>query len=322
MNGLAIFGASGLIGRALTPALAADRRQYRIKAFGGSQRVDFDFGNVDYLRCDLLGGPIDPTLLEGIQTVICCAGAAGGRGQFKANAALMALDANVMNSRILKACLEASVKRIVLIASATMYPSLEGAMVEGDLSFSEDPPSAHCGLGWTWRSLEKQALWIAEQMDMEVVVLRTANIFGPFARFDPDCSNFIPALVRKAVDKMNPFRVYGSPSVTRDVLFVDDLVEAVMKLLDKKELGARVFNLGSGYPTRVGDVVDWSLAAAGHQPKDGILYEGDDYGPPVERYLDCRALGFFIDWQPSPSAEPGVRSLTEWWSANRSSWNR
>lgn len=322
MEGIAVFGGSGMIGRALVAALAADRVQETIRAFGGSQRVDFERENVDYQLCDLVGGPIAPSFLVGIDTVICCAGSAGGRGQFKMNGPLMALEANVMNSRILKACVEASVKRIVLVASATMYSALEGRMTEDDLDFSLEPSPAYQGLGWTWRSLEKQALWIAERMDLEVVVLRTANVFGPFARFDPEQSNFIPALIRKAVDKMDPFRVYGSPSVTRDVLFVDDLVEAVMKLLDKKELGARVFNLGSGYPTRVGDVVDWSLAAAGHQPKDGVVYEQDDYGAPAERYLDCSALKSFVDWQPPASAEPGVRSLSEWWSANRYSWKR
>jgi nucleoside-diphosphate-sugar epimerase len=322
MESILVAGGSGLIGRALTTRLGKSDASVRVRALGGSQNVDFKSKNVEYLKRDLRDGNGLEALLEGFDTVVFCAGGAGGMGQFKAHASQMALDACLMNSNLLKACVAASVKRIVMIASATSYPSIDGVISEDDMDMNVDPAPAYLGLGCTWRYLEKMARWLGQEHSIEMVVLRTANVFGPFGRFDPKSSNFIPALIRKAVAKNDPFEVHGSPSVTRDVLFVEDLVDALMKLLGKNELGIQTFNMGSGYATRVGDVAEWALKYAGFSPSQGILYTKSDYGAPASRCLGTSRLNDFIDWQPPVSAEKGIEQLVAWWTENRNTWSR
>src|SRR4029077_5127963 len=82
-----------------------------------------------------------------------------------------------------------------------------------------------------------------------------ANICGPRARFDPARSNFIPALIRKAADGLDPLEVWGSPDVTRDVIYSGDFGETIARLLEVEAASGEVFNVGSGRGVSVGDVV-------------------------------------------------------------------
>ncbi len=66
---------------------------------------------------------------------------------------------------------------------------------------------------------------------MEIVLVRAANVFGPYARFDPSTSNFLPALIRKAVERLDPFPVWGSPDVVRDVIYSADFASDCVGLL-------------------------------------------------------------------------------------------
>lgn len=317
-----VAGGSGMIGRALCGRLGALPDGPEVVAVGRQADVAFASPRVAYLRADLLSHPSWPRGMEDCDAAVLCAGPAGGRGAFASGAQAMALEAGRLGLAFLQACVERGARRALIVASATSYPARSGAMSEEDLAMEEDPAEGQWGLGWTWRYLEKMARWLGEKSGLEVVVLRTANIFGPYSRFDPAASNFIPALIRKAVDKMDPFPVYGSPKVSRDALYVDHLIDAMVELLYKKEVGVRSFNIGSGYPTTVGQVAEWALAHAGHRPSRGVVYEEDNHDVPLARYLDCARLRRFIDWSPPPSAEAGVAALTRWWQENRETWAR
>ena len=154
-----------------------------------------------------------------------------------------------------------------------------------------------------------------------MVIARAANIFGPYARFDPKRANFIPALVRKAVDKMEPFEVWGNPAVTRDVIYVDDFADAICALLTAEALPWGVFNVGSGEPTTVGQVVQWVLAGAGHRPKQITYTESGPTTIPF-RLLDCSRIQEAVGWKPALTVEDGVKRTIRWWMENRNWWRK
>jgi nucleoside-diphosphate-sugar epimerase len=92
-------------------------------------------------------------------------------------------------------------------------------------------------------------------------------------------------------------------------------------LLDNEQVKFDVFNVGSGTPTTVGDVVEWALKYAGHRPRQ-VVYQADK--PTSNRFkgLDCSKIQQRLNWRPQYTIEEGVKKTTAWWIENRSWWKR
>ncbi|MFC1760944.1 NAD-dependent epimerase/dehydratase family protein [Planctomycetota bacterium] len=227
----------------------------------------------------------------------------------------------LMNRQMLEALHLEDVQRIVFIGSAVIYQSFEGNICENELDFNKDPHMAYFGFAWAMRFLEKMCEYLHTTFDHEIVRVRAANIYGPRDKFAPDRSNFIPAIVRKAVDRMDPLTLWGEPDVTRDVIYCDDFAKAVVMLAAANPIKNEAFNVGSGRPTTVREVVGWALKYAGHKPKHT---EWISERPTTIKYraLDIGKLQAAIGWKPDTTAEQGVQQTVAWWQENKEHWQR
>lgn len=226
-----------------------------------------------------------------------------------------------MNLQMLEAFRVEGIKRVVFIGSATLYQESERSIKEDELDLNKDPHSTYFGIGWANRFIEKICSYWHRQYDGSIVLVRAANVFGPYSKFDPLTSNFIPALIRKAVDRMEPFEVWGNESVTRDVIYSEDFAEAVVRLVNKDSIKFDIFNVGYGSGTTVSDVVKWALKYAGHAPRD-IVYNAEKSTTFPSRILDCHKVKKAIDWCPQYSVEEGIKKTVEWWIENKKWWRR
>ena len=179
----------------------------------------------------------------------------------------------VLAATFLEALHDAGVRRAVFIGSATCYQPFDGAIREDQLDWNQDPSPETFGVGWVMRTAEKLCEFWGQSAGLDVVRVRAANIYGPRARFDPARSNFIPALIRKAADRLDPLEVWGSPDVTRDVIYSGDFGETIARLLEVEETGGEVFNVGSGRGVSVGEVVKAVLRVAGCE-RTRVVYTG------------------------------------------------
>ncbi|MHC4662650.1 MAG: NAD-dependent epimerase/dehydratase family protein [Planctomycetota bacterium] len=324
LNGKRIFlaGASGMAGSAIMRLLLERYPDVSINAvrFSSKYPVASD-PRVNWIRADLRLQDDCRRAVSGCDlAVMAAATSAGSLGM--AAEPWRAVDDNViMNTQMLEAFHGAAIKRAVLISSATVYQEFEGAVRESDLDMNSEPHSAYTGVGWGMRFLEKLCGFWHEKAGMEVLVARAANIYGPFAAFDPQRSNVIPALIRKSADKMDPFEVWGSPEVVRDVIFVEDLAEAVLRLLESESVKFGIFNVGSGKGAKLGRMVELVLEAAGHEPSK-IKWSND--APPTirKRVLDCSKIRETLNWKAGVSLEEGIRKTTRWWVENRNEWKK
>ncbi len=226
-----------------------------------------------------------------------------------------------MNWQMLEAFHLEAVSRIVFIGSAVIYQAFEGSIREDALDCNADPHMAYFGFAQAMRFLENMGRYLHEKYGHDVVTVRAANIFGPRDKFDPARSNFIPAIVRKAVERLDPFELWGSPEVTRDVIYCDDFAKAVVMLADAEHITCDVFNGGSGLRTTVGQVAQWALQHAGHTPGD-IRWIQDRPTTIPFRGLDVTKLKQAVGWEPDYTIEQGVAQTVAWWQKNRETWQR
>lgn len=276
---------------------------------------------VEYVRGDLRSLKDCRTMTAGCHCAIMAAAYAGGAGFMKSFPWEHMIENLMMNLKMLEAFHRENVKRIVYISSATLYQQFEGNIKEDQLDLNGEPHEAYFGYAWSVRFIEKMCKFLHQKYGMEIVIARAANIFGPNDKFSPDFSNFIPAIIRKAVDRMDPFELWGTPDVTRDVIYSNDFARAIVMMADNEQIKFDIFNVGSGVKTTVGNIAEWALKYSGHTPSE-IKYLQNKPTTIKFRALDCTKAKRLLGWEPQYTIEEGVRKTTQWWLENKETWKK
>jgi nucleoside-diphosphate-sugar epimerase len=316
-----VAGGAGMAGSAIVEALIKRRPHGRVRATYRATAPRFIDERVENVRLDLTDGPTLTAALHGCDAAILAASESGGIGMLTSEPWRQVKPNLVMIATWLEALHDAGVRRAVFVGSATVYQPFDGAIEEDQLDWNQDPSPEAFGIGWVMRTAEKLCEFWRRTSRLEIVRVRAANIYGPRARFDPARSNFIPALIRKAAERRDPFEVWGSPDVTRDVVYSADFGEAIARLLEAPATNGQVFNVGSGRGLRVGDVVETLRRVAGCE-HSRVVYTAAGPTSSRSRVLNCDRLFDTIRWLPSTSIEQGIRETLSWWRANRTTWPR
>lgn len=316
-----IAGGTGLAGTSIMCSILESHPSARIRATYSQTEPFIKDERVEYVHGDLTSQSDCRRMVRGCDAAIMAAAFTAGSGVLTSQPHKYVNENLIMNSQMLEAFNSEGVKRVVYIGTASAYQEFEGTIKEEQLDYNQDPHEAYFGVGWVARYLEKICKFWHDKYGMEIVIARAANIYGPYAKFDPLTANFIPAIIRKATDKMDPFEVWGSPYVTRDVVFSEDFGRGIAIMLDNDAISFDVFNIGSGIRTTVENVVEWSLMFSGHKPSE-IKYLSDM--PVTIRYrgLDCSKANNMLGWKPKYTPEEGLKKTLEWWTKNRSWWKK
>jgi GDP-L-fucose synthase len=316
-----VAGAAGMTGASILRVLLQRYPETRIKAGIFHTEPALTSERITYVRGDLRDLQVCRRMVRGCDCVIMAAARTGGAAYTTRSPFEHTRENLWMNWQMLEAVRLEAVPRLVFIGSAVIYQPVEGFVREDELDHNADPHMAYFGLAQALRFLETMCRFLHEQYGHAVVMVRAANIFGPRDKFDPARSNFIPAIVRKAVDRQEPFELWGSPDVTRDVIYCDDFARAVTLLADAPEITCDVFNVGSGRRTTVGQVADWALQYADHAPRE-IRWVQDRPTTLAFRGLDIHKLQRAVNWAPACRTEQGVARTVSWWREHREGWRR
>lgn len=319
---LLLAGGTGLAGGGVLRQVLARARDVRVRVphrGDGGARVDDE--RVEYVRADLTNREDCARAVAGCDCAVLAAAQTGGAQQARDRPWAQVTDNLVIDARLLEALHAAGVRRAVYVGTASAYQDYSGAIREDQLDWNRDPPAAYFGVGWAKRAAEKLCKFWYQSTGMEILVARLANVYGPYARFDPASSHFVAALVRKAVAADDPFVVWGDPGVGRDILYADDFGRAIVTMLQATQIKYDVFNIGSGRVTTVGEVAELALRAAGHRPGK-IVYDSASPTTVAHRMLDCSKARDVLGWTAEVDPDEGIRRTVAWWRANKDAWQR
>jgi UDP-glucose 4-epimerase len=149
------------------------------------------------------------------------------------------------------------------------------------------------------------------QHGLENTVLALANVYGP--RQDPHGEAGVVAIFsRKLLDRETPV-IFGDGAQTRDYVFVDDVVDAFVRAVDKG--GGLVLNIGTGTETSVQELYDTMARMTGFKRRPQHM-------PPrageVQRSaLDPSRAAIHLGWRPFTSLEEGIVRTLEHFKGER-----
>ena len=224
-------------------------------------------------------------------------------------AELLALQMNlVIDANVFRACLESRVKKLVYASSVSVYPidlqqSYDVVLREEDLH-RINPEG---GYGWAKLMGEMQLRWMG---GLDIGIARIFNIYGENEHPDED-AHVVPALIRKAIlYPQEEFRVWGSGSQTRDLLYVADVVEALLALEGKASCPPVVVNIGSAESVPIRALVEKIIEISGKALEP--IYDPTKPVGPLSRTADIGRARALLGWKPRVSLEDGLERTLRW----------
>lgn len=280
-----LTGNRGFVGRHLHAAM--DERGWDVTGIDLVDGVDaLDFFRGETARFDL---------------AVHCAAIVGGRASIDGSplgvATNMALDSWYMRWLV-----KARVPRAVYFSSSAAYPvylqekgPTTWRLQEDDIAREhlELPDATY---GWAKLTGERLARY-AEAEGCRILVPRPFSGYGE----DQDQAYPFPAFAARARRREDPFTIWGDGSSARDWVHIDDVVGAVLALLDADVTGP--VNIGTGRATSFDELARLMTAAAGYKPE--LRYEATAPQGVHTRVCDPSLLQQWFE--PKVSLEEGVR---------------
>ena len=214
----------------------------------------------------------------------------------------------LIRSNLLKSCVANKVKKILWVSSSTVYQPSKIKIKENDLNLNIDPYDIYLGTGWLYRYLEKLCLFYNQSKKMDIKIIRTSSIYGPYDNFDDKKSHVIPALIKKSCNSKKKLEVWGDPAVVRDFVYVDDLVDAMISFIPKKT--KQILNFSSGTPTSIRMLAKSILKVTGVDKK--IIYKFKSRSSAIYRVLNNNNFNRKIKKIKRTPLENGLQKTYEW----------
>jgi len=178
------------------------------------------------------------------------------------------------------------------------------------------PLDFHSPYGCSKGGADQYVLDYARSFGLQAVVLRMSCIYGPHQCGNED-QGWVAHFLIRALQRQ-PITVYGDGRQVRDLLFVEDLVEAFLRCqAQMPALSGRAFNMGGGAANAASlrEVLQRIEALVGHRVD--IAYAAPRVGDQRYYVSDTQAFAEATGWSPRVSAEAGIARLHQWLSEQR-----
>src|SRR5512140_1310013 len=264
-----ITGAAGFLGSALANQLAREGHQVRgidDLSTGDPQALVPD---VHFTRGDVSDRPKLWTLLQEVDVVYHLAARVS-----VPESVLCPRDYNDVNVggtvALMEAMRDVGVGRVVLASSGAVYGDLAEQPLRESLTPNPRSPYAVSKLAAEYYVRTIGGLW-----GIETVSLRIFNAYGPGQHLPASHPPVVPHFLRQA-SRSGTLVVHGDGSQTRDYVYVDDVVSAMVAASTAPNINGLVVNVGSGIGTSVRDLVKKALEATGGIPE--VIYNTQTSG--------------------------------------------
>ena len=293
-----ITGAAGFLGSTLANQLAREGHQVRgldDLSTGDPQALAPD---VHFTRGDVGDRPKLWTLLQEVDVVYHLAARVS-----VPESVLYPRDYNAVNVggtvALMEAMRDVGVRRVVLASSGAVYGDLGEQPVRETVTPNPRSPYAVSKLAAEFYVRTIGALW-----GIETVSLRIFNAYGPGQHLPASHPPVVPYFLRQAL-RGGSLVVHSDGEQTRDYVYVDDVVSAMVAAATAPKVNGMVLNVGSGQETSVRDLVKAVLEVTGGNPE--IIYNSQTSGGVSRMAADLSLAREKLSYRPSIDLEHGLR---------------
>ncbi|MBM3963943.1 MAG: NAD-dependent epimerase [Planctomycetes bacterium] len=220
---------------------------------------------------------------------------------------------------ILEGCRHQQVSHLIYASSSSVY----GLNTEQPFSTSHETNHPISLYAATKKANEMMAHCYSHLYQIPTTGLRFFTVYGPWGRPDMALFKFTEAIMHG-----KQLEVYNQGRMKRDFTYVDDIVSAMVKLLDHipspnsawdskhpdpatSSAPYRIFNIGNNQPTELARFIEVLESVIGK--KADIRYLPLQPGDVLETYADVDSLSDAVGFAPSTSIEDGIAKFVDWY---------
>jgi GDP-L-fucose synthase len=306
-----VTGGSGFIGSHFLNELV--KRGAKVKTHTYHSPLQVESNNIEVVpNIDLTKLEDCIKLVEGADYVIHCGGKVAHPSTVPTDVQIGLAQLNLIGN-VLEACAKTKVKKFLDLNSSTGYPDIRKPLTE-DEYWVDEPYKSYYGYGWMRRYREKLMEHVSKFSGLHIALARCTAIFGPYDNFDLKTCHVVPALIKRHLSGEDPFTVWGSPDVVRDFLYVKDVVNGALLILEKGE-SMRPYNLGYGGGITIGEIVDTILKVTGQNPE--VIWDETKPTTIPFRAVSTERIQNELGFKPTYTFEEGMKETIDWYTKNK-----
>lgn len=216
------------------------------------------------------------------------------------------VDSNLIGFiNVLEACRKFPVKHLIFASSSSIYG-------DGTIPFSENqqtdaPLSLYAA---TKKANELMAHSYAHLYDIHITGLRFFTVYGPWGR--PDMAYF--SFTQKIIENQS-IKIFNNGDLMRDFTYIDDIVEAISKVIIREKVPTRnfnVYNIGNNNPVRLMDFINTMEELIGKKAiKEYLPMQNGDV---LSTYANIDKLKDAIGFKPNTPLKEGLRKFIDWYT--------
>ncbi|MEZ4861342.1 MAG: NAD-dependent epimerase/dehydratase family protein [Caldilineaceae bacterium] len=204
---------------------------------------------------------------------------------------------------LLEACRDVGVQRVILASSATVYGEQPAQPVNEEMTTLPAVPYAVSKV-----AAEQYLFTIGRLSQFETVALRIFNAYGPGQPLPPVHAPVIPQFMQQILGNGSVV-VFGNGAQTRDFVYIDDVVEALIAAATAANVDQQIIHVGSGQETSLNELIAQMSAIIGN--KANILYNLEASGGLARLVADLSKAQRLLDYRPSVTLARGLQKLFE-----------
>jgi UDP-glucuronate 4-epimerase len=229
------------------------------------------------------------------------------------------IQTNIVGSfNIMELCREVKPRHLLIASTSSVYGMSTSSPLR-ETSSSDHPLTIYAA---SKKSVEALAHSNAHLWGLPTTILRFFSVYGPWGRPDMALFKFVQSILAG-----QPIDIYNRGQMQRDFTYIDDVVEAVVRLVDcipnksecdeviasgeSKVAPYRVVNVGSAHPVGLLDLVEEIERALGMQAR--LNYMDMQPGDVVRTEAAAEILEKLTGYRPSTPMSKGVREFVAWY---------
>ena len=242
----------------------------------------------------------------------------GGRGYISSHPADVC-SSFAVDHHVFEACSDTNIGKVIFSSSACVYPTDLQKDIGSNYKLKETDSntsnldsylSADIEYGWAKLMSEVQMNAFKKQFGLKGCPVRFVTAYGP----RENETHAIIALIYKAIERMDPYEIWGNGQQERDFTYVEDIVDGTV-LCAEKISDMTPINLGTGVRYKMIDVAQMIFKILEWTPEK-ISFDTSKPTGAISRALDNSLAKELLGWEPKFSLQEGLKKTIEWYGKN------
>ena len=304
-----VTGGTGMIGSHLVELLLEKNANVRIVAHEREIPPELEDKGLDVVSGDLTEKKFVEESVKDMDYVFHLAAYTGGLGRTSTHPASTLTPNLIMDGNVLECAKNEGIERFLYASCTCVYPNDEKTLEEED-AWKGNPPEIHASYSWSKRMGERQAIAYHKEYGMNIAIVRPSNSYGPRDSDDLETAHALGSLIMKAINKMDPFVIWGDGNPIREYIYARDAAKGMLLAMENYCVGDPI-NLASGEFVSISELARKILKLTNTSPE--IKFDKEKPSGQKRRVLSNKKAKEKIGFVAETSLDAGIEETIKWY---------